>query len=59
VSSISEYLTPCEGGEDTVNRIDRVAVTTLELGRDTKKRAFIERISTLVVLGAQPSAEAN
>ena len=56
VSSISEFLTPCEGGEDTVNRIDRVAVTTLELGRGTKKRAFIERISTIVVLGDEASA---
>ena len=49
VSSISEYLTPCPGGPDTVHRLDRVAVTTLELGRDTERRAFIERITALVV----------
>ena len=51
ISSISEYLEPCEGGPDTVHRIDRVAVTTLELGRDTERTAFIERISRLVVFG--------
>jgi hypothetical protein len=57
VSSISEFLTPCEGGEDTINRIDRVAVTTLELGRGTRKRSFIERITTLVVFGPPEADE--
>ena len=55
VSSVSEYLTPCEGGPDTVHRLDRVAVTTLELGRGTERTAFIERITRLVVFGPSPS----
>jgi hypothetical protein len=51
VSSVSEFLTPCEGGPDTVHRLDRVAVTTLDIGRGTERTAFIERITRLVVFG--------
>lgn len=51
VSALAEWLEPCKGGEDTVYRLDRVAVSTLELGRDTERTAYIERISTLVVFG--------
>lgn len=49
VSAISEYLEPCAGGPDTVHRIGRVAVTTLELGRGTERTAYIERLTNLVV----------
>lgn len=49
VSAISEYLEPCPGGPDTVYRIGRVAVTTLELGRGSERTAYIERLATLVV----------
>ena len=49
VSAISEYLVPCEGGEDTVYRPGRVAVTTLELGRGSERTAYIERLTKLVV----------
>jgi hypothetical protein len=49
LSALSEYLTPCAGGPDTVHRLDKVAVTTLELGRGTERRAFIERISRMAV----------
>jgi hypothetical protein len=49
ISAISEWLEPCEGGADTVHRIDRVAVTTLELGRNTERTAFIERLTRLAV----------
>ena len=54
LSSVSEYLEPCEGGPDTVYRLDRVEVTTLELGRGTERTAFIERISRLVVFAPDP-----
>ncbi|MEM9458584.1 MAG: NlpC/P60 family protein [Myxococcota bacterium] len=53
VSAISEYLEPCAGGPDTVYRIGRVAVTTLELGRGSERTAYIERLTTLVVFGPQ------
>lgn len=68
VSAVSEWLEPCEGGPDSVHRIDRVVVTTLEVGRDTERTAFIERISRIVVFAppgpedvptpAEPEAEA-
>lgn len=51
VSAISEYLVPCPGGPDTVYRIGRVAVTTLELGRGSERTAYVERLATLVVFG--------
>ena len=49
ISALSEYLEPCPGGPDTVYRLDKVAVTTLELGRGTERRAFIERITRMAV----------
>ncbi len=42
---------PCAGGPDTVHRIARVAVTTLELGRGSERTAYVERLATLVVFG--------
>jgi hypothetical protein len=51
LSALSEYLTPCPGGPDVVHRLDKVAVTTLELGRGTERRAFIERITRMAVFG--------
>lgn len=52
ISAIAEFLVPCpEGGGDTLHRIDRVAVTDLELGRGSARGAFIERITTLAVIG--------
>ncbi len=63
ISAISEYLTPCPGGPDTTHRIDQVRVSTLALGEDTDRTAFIERIRTLVVFetpaGAQTSPPAQ
>lgn len=53
VSAISEYLEPCSGGPDTVYRIGRVAVTTLELGRGSERTAYIERLANLVVFAPQ------
>jgi NlpC/P60 family/SH3 domain (SH3b1 type) len=53
VSAISEYLEPCPGGPDTVYRIARVAVTTLELGRGSERTAYVERLATLVVFGPE------
>ncbi|TPV93904.1 MAG: hypothetical protein B7733_18070 [Myxococcales bacterium FL481] len=54
VSAISEYLEPCESGPDTVRRLDRVAVTTLELGRSTQRKAFIERLTRIASFGHVP-----
>lgn len=54
ISALSEYLEPCPGGPDTVCKLDKVAVTTLELGRDTKRHAFIERINRMAIFGPIP-----
>ncbi|MCA9514929.1 MAG: C40 family peptidase, partial [Myxococcales bacterium] len=53
-SAISEYLVPCAGGGRETVRLDKVEVTTLELGRGTERTAFIERIATLAVFGTGP-----
>ncbi|WP_146155359.1 NlpC/P60 family protein [Enhygromyxa salina] len=57
ISSLSEYLVPCPGGPDTVHRLDKVAVTTLELGRGSERRAFIERITRMAVFGPTPDSQ--
>jgi cell wall-associated NlpC family hydrolase len=54
VSSLSEYLVPCPGGPDTVYRLDRVAVTNLEVGRGSERTSFIERIERMAVFGPPP-----
>jgi hypothetical protein len=52
ISSIAEFLVPCADGlGDTLYGIDRVAVTDLEVGRGSARGAFVERITTLAVLG--------
>ncbi len=47
----SGYLVPCGGGAETMMRANRALVSTLELGRGSSRKAFIQRISTLVLLG--------
>jgi hypothetical protein len=54
ISAIAEYVVPCEGGGETLHRLDRVAVTDLELGRGSSRGAFIERITRLAVFGPLP-----
>ena len=53
ISALSEFLEPCpsEGGPDRVFRLDRVEVTTLDLGAGTERTSFIERMERAVVLG--------
>ena len=59
--AFAEYLVPCaerdarhpERGE-TLMTVDRLAVSDLELGRGTSRKAFIERISHITVLGQAP-----
>ena len=40
---------PCKGGGETMMLVNRAAVTSLELGRGSSRRAFIERITKLVI----------
>ena len=61
--SFAEYVTPCPDGElnsagvgETLHRVGRVDVSDLELGRDTSRRSFIERIHKITVIGRPPGA---
>jgi hypothetical protein len=49
VSSLSEYVRPCGDGGEQVVRIDKVTVSDLELGRNTERTAFMERLTTATV----------
>ncbi len=51
LSALAEFVEPCAEGGEVIHRVDRVTVSDLELGRGTSRRAFIERITALVVLG--------
>lgn len=59
--AFGEYLEPCGSGEasrgETLLRVKRATVSDLELGRGTTRRAFIERITRVVVLGGSPGPE--
>jgi hypothetical protein len=47
----SGYLTRCSSGGETMQRVNRATVTHLELGRGSSRKAFIERITQLVLFG--------
>lgn len=51
ISAISEFVTPCEGAGDQVSRLDKTAVSGLELGAGTERTSFLERMSRLAVFG--------
>lgn len=58
----SGYLVPCTGAStgkprETMVRVNRTAVTSLELGRGSSRTAFIERITRLVVLAPLTTPE--
>ncbi len=59
--SFAEYLEPCvaedpERGERLMH-VNRVSISGLELGRDTSRRAFIERLTRIAVLGPVPEGD--
>lgn len=54
IHAFAEYLSPCEGGGETLHEVDKVTVSDLTLGRGSSRRAFIERIDRIVVLGPPP-----
>jgi hypothetical protein len=51
ISAISEFVTPCQGPGDQVSRLDKTAVSGLEVGRDTERTSYLERLSRLAVFG--------
>jgi cell wall-associated NlpC family hydrolase len=52
--SFAEYLAPCEGGGETLFEVERVSVSDLSLGKNTSRRAFLERMTRLTVFGKPP-----
>ena len=55
IHAFSEFLTPCNGTElETVNRLDRVAVSDLSLGDGSTRSDFLSRVTRVTVLGAPP-----
>ncbi len=53
--AFSEYLTPCEGTElETVNRVDRVAISDLSLGEGSSRTDFLSRITEITLIGRTP-----
>ncbi len=55
IHAFSEFVTPCEGTElETVNRLDRVAVSDLSLGEGSSRRDFLGRVTRVTIIGAPP-----
>ncbi|MBW1907017.1 MAG: C40 family peptidase, partial [Deltaproteobacteria bacterium] len=55
IHAFSEFLTPCERVElETINRVDRIAVSDLSLGAGSSRRDFLSRITRITVLGRTP-----
>ncbi|MBK6849635.1 MAG: C40 family peptidase [Proteobacteria bacterium] len=47
--SLSGYLAPCQGGGETMWRLNRTAITTLALGERSSRRSFLARITRLMI----------
>ncbi len=55
IHAFSEFVTACEGTDlETINRVDRVAVSDLSLGEGTSRRDFLSRTTRITVLGHSP-----
>jgi cell wall-associated NlpC family hydrolase len=60
IHSFAEYLRPCPGdagARASLMVVDRVSVSTLELGRGTERRSFLERITRIMIVGARLTPE--
>lgn len=55
IHAFSEFMAPCEGTDlETTNRVDRVEVSDLTLGRGSSRGDFLSRMTTITVLGRPP-----
>jgi hypothetical protein len=55
IHAFSEFLTPCDGTElETINRVDRIAVSDLTLGAGSSRTDFLSRITRITVFGNTP-----
>jgi cell wall-associated NlpC family hydrolase len=56
--ALGEYVEPCAAGKgETVVRVKNIGVSNLELGRGTSRKALIERITRITVIGGTPGLE--
>lgn len=56
--AFSEYLTPCPGSDqETVNRVDLVAISDLSLGEGSSRKDFLTRATRFIVFGHSPGPE--
>jgi cell wall-associated NlpC family hydrolase len=57
--ALGEYVEPCAGGGqgETLVRVKNISVSNLELGRGTSRKALIERITRVTVIGGAPGLE--
>jgi hypothetical protein len=63
--SFAEYLRPCAaragagdaGVRSTLMVVDKVSVSTLELGRGTERHSFLQRLTRIMILGARLTPE--
>ena len=55
--ALGEYAQPCGEGRETVVDVQRTVVSGLELGRNSSRKSLLERITRLVVFGAQAPAD--
>src|SRR5690606_36221195 len=55
--ALGEYPEACGGGQETLVRVQNITVSDLELGRGTSRRALIERLSRITVIGRPPGPE--
>ncbi|MDH5670752.1 MAG: C40 family peptidase [Myxococcales bacterium] len=64
--ALGEYADPCndvapeapqQAMAETVVDVQRTVVSDLEIGRGSSRKAFLERLTTLVVFGAAPDPE--
>ncbi|MFI5309354.1 MAG: hypothetical protein ACHQ53_18510, partial [Polyangiales bacterium] len=52
--ALGEFARPCTGGGETVVDVQHTVVSDLQLGAKSSRRSLLERVTTLVVLGAEP-----
>ncbi|MEQ8894311.1 MAG: NlpC/P60 family protein [Sandaracinaceae bacterium] len=57
IHAFSEYVEPCEGEQEILRRVDRVAVSDLSLGDGSSRGSFLERVTEAVVIGQQIGPE--
>ena len=62
--SFAEYVEPCSERDparpeaaETLMMVDRVSISDLHLGKDSSRTSFIERMTTITVLGKAPGPE--